>query len=298
MGKNNNSSWNFLHSPLVNSHISDVTKNILNNFDNNYIFFDLFSNVALTLFKWENLPRTMNADFLEWCLFTEGKVCATKNAVGDIVNLQFTEQEFDIYNQPKKITAYAEKISLERNKYDFVICKNNKLQTPTIVLVNYFCQKIKNIESTLDCNIYAQKMPVLFKGKKEKQKTLLNAFNKFNANQPYMFVDEDFTEDVKLETLTSDTKFIAKDLFDLKDRYKQEFYTFLGVNNANTVKAERLLTDEVNANNQFISLNFETMYKARLDFCNEFKRIFSIDIRVKPSIQSEILIQDKGGTIE
>lgn len=292
--KKNISPWKFNHSPLVNSHIQGLTENVLKQYENFNIFFELFSNIALTLFQWENLPETMNAEYLEKCLFTQGRVCAIKNGVGEIVNLPFTENDIDIYENPKSIIANANSIQIERKKGEFAICKNNKLCTPTIVIVNYFCEKLKNIENTIDTNIYAQKMPTVFKGKKEKQKTLLNAFNLFNADQPYIFVDENFSDDVKLETLTSDTKFISKELYDLKDRYKQEFYSFLGINNANTVKAERLITDEVNANNQFISLNFETMLNSRLAFCDEVKKVFDIDITVKPTVKSEILDSDMG----
>ena len=298
MSKNKKlNAWEFIHSPFSNTDVTGVKNNILKSANNNYMYYNLFTNIVLSLFKWENIPHTMDSEYLEWCLFFEGKACVIKNAVGDLVNLRYSENSKpDIYQKPNSIIAYSDNDrQVLRNKGEFVICKNNKLYTPSVIVVNYFCDKIKNIENTIDTNVYSQKMPTLFKGKKEKQKTLLNAFNQFNANQPYMFVDEDFTEDVKLETLTSDTKFIAKELYDLKDRYKQEFFTFLGINNANTQKAERLITDEVNANNQFISLNFDTMLQSRLQFCKDLKNIFGVEINVKPAIESVILNNDKGG---
>ena len=51
--------------------------------------------------------------------------------------------------------------------------------------------------------------------------------------------------------------FIADDLQELKRNIINEFLTEIGINNANLGKRERLITDEVNANNEEIYANIE-----------------------------------------
>ena len=54
----------------------------------------------------------------------------------------------------------------------------------------------------------------------------------------------------------------------------------LGINNNNTDKKERLLVDEVNANNEFILVNIDHMYEERKKACEEINRKFGLNITV------------------
>ena len=86
---------------------------------------------------------------------------------------------------------------------------------------------------------------------------------------------------------------VAKDLYTLLESYKAEFLSFLGVNNVQNEKAERLITDEVNANNQFVSINLETMLYERKNACKQINERFGLNVSVKPRVQSEIIEKDK-----
>ena len=60
-----------------------------------------------------------------------------------------------------------------------------------------------------------------------------------------------------------------------------ELLTFLGINNNNTDKKERLLVDEVNANNEFILVNIEHMYEERKLACELINEKFGLNITVE-----------------
>ena len=57
--------------------------------------------------------------------------------------------------------------------------------------------------------------------------------------------------------------------------------SFLGVNNVATEKAERLVTDEVNANNQMVQLAAETMLLTRQQAAKEFNETYGFNVKVK-----------------
>ena len=65
-----------------------------------------------------------------------------------------------------------------------------------------------------------------------------------------------------------------------KFELEREILTFFGLNN-NFEKKERLLVDEVNSNNEFISSNVDIMLKCREDFCKEVNEMFGLNISVK-----------------
>ena len=57
--------------------------------------------------------------------------------------------------------------------------------------------------------------------------------------------------------------------------------TFFGINNTNTEKRERLITDEVNANNEVISINAEAMLLTRQEAANAINKLYGLNVTVK-----------------
>ena len=60
---------------------------------------------------------------------------------------------------------------------------------------------------------------------------------------------------------------------------EREIYTLFGFNN-NFEKKERLLTDEVNSNNDFINCNIDSMYKKRKQFAELMNKKYGWNVQV------------------
>ena len=60
-----------------------------------------------------------------------------------------------------------------------------------------------------------------------------------------------------------------------------EALTFLGINNANTDKKERLITDEVKANDEQLFVARQVMLNARKMACKEINEMFGLNIDVE-----------------
>ena len=56
--------------------------------------------------------------------------------------------------------------------------------------------------------------------------------------------------------------------------------TFLGINNANTDKKERLITNEVDSNNELINYYLNCFYKPRKNACDEINKKYGLNIKV------------------
>ena len=67
-----------------------------------------------------------------------------------------------------------------------------------------------------------------------------------------------------------------------------ECLTTLGINNANTEKRERLITDEVEANNEMIEICSDVMLKAREEACKRINNMFGLNIKVRRRTREEL----------
>jgi len=84
-----------------------------------------------------------------------------------------------------------------------------------------------------------------------------------------------------LNVLDITAPFVADKLADLKHDIWNDALSFLGIDNANTDKRERLVKDEVNANNSFVDFNALYMLQAREIACKEINVMFGCNVSVK-----------------
>ena len=88
-----------------------------------------------------------------------------------------------------------------------------------------------------------------------------------------------------------------------KKQIWNEALTFLGINNIMEEKKERLVTGEVDSNNELINLNLQARLAPRKQACKEFNELFgltgekAIDVRVRSDLfniikQAESVVTD------
>ena len=110
--------------------------------------------------------------------------------------------------------------------------------------------------------------------------SLKNAINQRIDNEPVMFVDKSLDlNDIKILDLNPPLVFPQLQL--QKHNVLNECFTRLGINNANMDKRERLVADEVQANNEQVQASEDVMLKARQRACEEINRIFGTNISVE-----------------
>ena len=73
----------------------------------------------------------------------------------------------------------------------------------------------------------------------------------------------------------------------LKHDIWDECLTFLGLNNANTDKKERLITSEVDSNLEHIEMSLQCMLSARQYACDEINKMFGLNMGVRFKLDKE-----------
>lgn len=254
-------------------------------------YLDRLKLLATSLFTWEGLDEIAGkgaSRFLELSLYEYGRACFIKDDELGYMALRVNPSDtFNVYMLPTKVQAWS--IGYQKN-FDFddvVYIMNNELQIPTARTIGQFAYRLYETERTIDVNLIAQKTPVLIEGDTKTILTLKNVYMQYSGNTPFIFGSKAFDVSNKLNVLNTNAPYLIDKLELHKHEIWNECLTYLGIDNANTDKKERLITDEVESNNQLINYYLSCFYKTRKKACEEINEKYGLNIDIK--LNNEVL---------
>lgn len=255
---------------------------------NNVTFVDYYNKLkmlAKSSFEWENLPNNIDEKWIEDMLFHYGKCMFFKDETLGLMVAKCTEGGFvNHYDEPTKLTPVATNfpgnIKQYENNIDCVLIRNNDDMIPTQRSVMLYAYRLTVLSRTIDINIEAMKTPVLINCTDKQKNTLKQVYKQWNGCEPVIFGSKDLeTEEIKV--LKTDAPIVFDKLQIEKNHIWNECMTHLGINNANMDKRERLVDDEVQANNEQIEMFALSMLKSRQEACKRINSMFGTNINVK-----------------
>ena len=257
-------------------------------------YYDRLKLIAISLFNWDGLEEVAGVGsnrFLELCLFNNGRACFLKDPkLGYLAINCNPSDKLNVYQLPEKVQAWSIGYHKEFDFDEIVFIMNNELMRPTRDSINLFAYRLYETERTIDVNLKAQKTPVLLEGDKKTMLTLKNAYMQYDGNIPFIFGSKTFELGSKINALKTDAPYLIDKLELHKHEIWNECLTFLGIDNANTDKKERLITDEVESNNEIIKYYLNCFYKTRNKACKEINnKFFNGEEKIKISLNNEIL---------
>ena len=243
-------------------------------------YFNRLLELSVSMFEWKNLPDTLDPRFLEMALFQDGNAVFFEDEVGYLALRCAAGGRLNVYNIPIDRRAYAaggyhKDLTID----DSVIIYNNYLHTSSVDTVDMFAHKIWDLDLTVQVNCKAQKTPTLIKCSETQRLTLLNAYQKYDGNQPFIFADKSFNTD-DFTVLATGAPYVADRIYQLKTQYWNEALTYLGIANVNTQKKERLVTDEVERQQGGTIASRYSRLNARKEACEQINKMFGLDIDV------------------
>jgi hypothetical protein len=140
-----------------------------------------------------------------------------------------------------------------------------------------FAKRLYNIDRAIDTNINAQKTPILLLCDEQERMSYLNLYKEYDGNAPVI----KGTKGMDLNGFTvlkTDAPWVASDLYELKSQYWNEALTYLGISNVNTVKKERMVTDEVLRNLGGTYASRYSRLQMRQQACEQINKMFGLDI--------------------
>ena len=239
--------------------------------------------LAQSVFEWKGLPNGINEKHIEKYLFHEGKCVFFKDfEKGWMVAKCVEDDSLNYYDEPTKVRPTATNYTEEKSYTpgtDAVIIYNNDYSIPTHNTILLYASRLAEIQRTADINIIAQKTPVIVKGSEKQRLSLMSVIRSWFGNEPLIFGDKQL-DTTEMKVLNTAAPFVADKLSIEKSKQWNECMTFLGVNNANMDKKERLVDDEVQANNDQIELSGWVMLKARKRAAEEISKLCGCEVTV------------------
>lgn len=263
-------------------------------------FMKKFEIIALNLFSWENLPPTIEERYIEKALFNKGLVCLVDdNNFGQIVVPCNYSQNMNIWGEPTEVittgynyiksfnientvnTTYTRNNDNEDRLNSAIVCQNNDLAISTREILEYYVNKLVEVELSTFTNVYLQKFPFLINTTKDNEMTMKTLISKVDKGEPYIMYNKKIADlTTAVDVFNLNVPFVADKLLQYRFETEREIYTLFGFNN-NFEKKERLLTDEINVNNDFINCNIDSMFKKRKQFAELINAKYGWNVQVK-----------------
>lgn len=245
-------------------------------------YYNRLTELAISMFEWKNLPKTVDPRFLEMCLFSDGMCVFFEDEVLGYLGLRcMIGGRLNVYQIPTDRKAYATNgYQKELDGTNSVIIFNNYLHTNSMLDVEMFSKRLYNLDRAIDVNANAQKTPVLIQCDENQRLTMKNLYKQYEGNEPFIFGSKGLDAN-GLKVLQTGAPYVADKLYELKTQIWNEALTYLGISNINVVKKERMITDEVTRNQGGTVASRYSRLESRRQACKQINEMFNLDIWVE-----------------
>ncbi|MBQ9012862.1 MAG: hypothetical protein IJ094_04775 [Bacilli bacterium] len=295
--KRNNENYKFTDSAILN--------------DETFMdYINRFKRIALSIFEWVNLPKSMNARFIELCLYYTGQCAFLKDKTYGFINTKCCGSGYvNIYGLPTKLNCFSYNYQSTRTLYtglnpnlsekqfeyqknnEAILVMNNYDRLPTSGAMELFAYRLYNAERTCDVNLNAQRTPLIIAVDEKQRLMMENLFNQYNGNQPFIFGDKSQLSEIPIKSISTEAPYVIDKITEYKKEIWNEALTFLGINNISVKKKERLTENEANENNELVNLNLFAMLEPRKQACREFNEKFGLtgtDKEISVRVRSDL----------
>ncbi len=252
-----------------------------------HFYYNALLHLCYSIFEFDNLPDNWDRDYMLNQLFIRGGFCVCNTELG-VLPLMASTTYYNVYNKPTKCLIANNVLgSFEKTIGKDCIYVNLGWEFDNFItlspVINLYAGKLANCDGAIATNLMNSRVSLLFVGNDNAEiASMKKAYDKFTEGDPAIFLKTKSTIN-KPDLFFNNVKntYIVDELQDSKDDIYNEFLTYIGINNANTNKKERMNVDEVNVNNQSCSSHVFSWYynvKKEIDRVNE---MFGLDIQVR-----------------
>lgn len=261
-----------------------LKRNNIENANTVNLYVNRLLDLCLSVFKWSGLPDNIDPRYIEKALALKGQVLFFK----DDVMQKFLCLEcmpngpFDVYNVPIYRTAYA--ANGYQNTLDngnSILIYNNYTRTTMINVIKNYAKSLFICDRVIDINLSRQKTPNIILTTESQLLTLKNLFNQVDENAPMIFADKNAGLIEALQNIDITAPFIADKVFQLKRKIWSEAMNFIGLTANTEEKPERLVSGEIDNQNQNTYAQRFTRLAARQDGCDLINQMFGLDVTVE-----------------
>lgn len=255
---------------------------------------------AISVFKWD-IPETWDKDYFLYTLYGYGYCAVLNTEEFGVIPQWGALGGFNVFYRPTYVIITNPLIKGMKKPTIGIDCTVIKLQPDygsITDLVNYYADMLALCAESVGINMINSHVSTVFPAaNKTLAESYKKMYDKIAGGEPAVVVDKNLFSDTGEPTWTPFQKnlqqeYIADKILADMRKIEAMFDTDVGIPNANTSKRERLITDEVNANNVETATRCELWLDNLKKACERTRDMFGIDISVDWRVDPKTEIKD------
>lgn len=266
------------------------------------MYIRILTDLAASRFKWENVPEEIDIRFLELTLFYNAlcvfyndgrynKFMALRANTNGFLDYQNNPTSFNVVGNnfvsvsvsAMKDTEFYQETSKGKIEHKIgmgIPIWANKMRRADIDIVMIYARKLANFDRTVELNSINARRPKVIVSNENMQLTMANISRQIDEGQNNLKVTGNVNlEEIKALDLGIDPMTILN-LDIVRDRQWNKCMTLLGIDSANQDKKERLVSDEVAANDDQSSMMRYVNINERKVAADKINDHYGLDIKV------------------
>ena len=255
---------------------------------------------AISVFKW-TLPEEWDHDYFKYMLYGVGYIAVLNTRSFGVICQTGALGGYNLYYRPSYIiiTNPLLKQTITANiNQDCALIKLQPDYSSIMDIVGFYADQMALCAEAIGMNLVNVKTSTVFGAENKTQaETFKKAFDVVNGGDVAVVVGKNLFDDTgkpKWFPFVQNMKeqYITSDLLSDMRKIEAMFDTRIGIPNANTDKKERLVTDEINANNVETATMCEQWLESIRKGIDKANNMFGLDLAVDWRVDPKTDIND------
>ena len=255
---------------------------------------------ALAVFKWE-MPEWWDENYFLYVLYCWGYVAVFNSEEFGVIPQQCGLQGYNVFYRPKEVIIANPLLNIKRLTIgqDAVLLQLQPDYMGVLDLCAHYAEKMALASAAINQNLWHTRIAtVFFAGSDAEQQSIKKAYDLMTDGDPMVVVNKHLRDEngnLKYEVFNRDVRqsYVISDLIADLRKIEAEFDTRIGIPNANTDKRERLITNEVNANNVETTILSDMWLDSVQDGIRKIRDMFGIELSCERRYQDANIRTDE-----
>ncbi|WP_440179933.1 hypothetical protein [Alistipes putredinis] len=221
-----------------------------------HYYIDVITKMAVSRFRWLNLPASCDERYLELTLVHQGmaSIAFPRSMPGTFLTLQCAPLgKPDMYDRTVRWYAIGTNGTKYRcDRQQGVVAYDNETRYPLMDGIELYANELAHIRITRRVNRLHQQIPFILTGPQERRQDMVNLFKQVAGGEPAVIGTSDLQQ-IEYQALQTGVTFLGEELAVDEQNVWGRVYTMLGIKNT-TMKQERQTEDEIRAQENPASL--------------------------------------------
>lgn len=258
-----------------------------------------YYNLFMSSRKWTGLT-SQQENYVMKKFWTEGTVAAFKIKLLDELGFaSYMTNTYNMYDFPEQVELLNTRnvpvipSGTQINNKDVVIGFINESHDSVKRVVEYYVDRIVEIDMVINTNLQTHKLPFLVGVGPDDIDRANDIIERILNDEPVIFMD---SEDINLvKSLATNTPYILDKLYQHKLNLENELLTYLGIDNAGSFDGmNRVNVDQVNANNTLINAFDKAVQECLDEWCDDIASYLGITISCESTLEEVASIHQGG----